>query len=279
MNIPPIYPCLWFNNNAQQAAQFYCSVFQNARILQENPMVTTYELSGTKFMGLNGGPKYQVTPAVSYFVYCGSESEISRLFASLSEGGSVLMPLGKYDWAEKYAWVIDQFGVNWQLDMADVPTTQKIVPTLLFANHKMEWVKKAITLYTATFQPSTTLLEAPYPPSANLPEGTLLFAQFKINGFLMNAMSSTLQHDFDFSPGNSLVIECETQAQIDHYWKHLGKDGRYDMCGWLADPFGVSWQVVPTVLPKLMNDPEKGQRVIAAFLKMQKFDIETLLNC
>jgi predicted 3-demethylubiquinone-9 3-methyltransferase (glyoxalase superfamily) len=136
----PIYPCLWFNNNAKQAAEFYCTVFENGKILQENPTVVVFELNDTKFMGLNGGALYQHSPAVSF------------------------------------------------------------------------------------------------------------------------------------------VIECDSQEQIDHYWAELGKNGRYDQCGWLADQFGISWQIVPKILSKLMADPEKGQRVVQAFMKMQKFDIETLLN-
>lgn len=135
-----IYPCLWFNGQAKEAADFYCSIFDDATITSENPMVTIFNLRGTKFMALNGGPAYKFTPATSF------------------------------------------------------------------------------------------------------------------------------------------VIECETQAEIDHYWEKLGADGRYDKCGWLADKFGVSWQIVPTVLGKLMADPERAPRVIEAFMKMTKFDIAQLEN-
>ena len=76
----------------------------------------------------------------------------------------------------------------------------------------------------------------------------------------------------------SLVVECETQEEIDHYWQKLTVGGREDMCGWLKDKFGVSWQIVPSILGKLMNDPEKNQRVTQAVLQMRKFDIERLLQ-
>ncbi len=135
-----IYPCLWFNQNAQEAADFYCSVFEKSRILSSNPIVVNFELSGTKFMALNGGPQYQHTPA------------------------------------------------------------------------------------------------------------------------------------------NSYVIECDSQEEIDHYWEKLGEGGHHDQCGWLADKFGVSWQVVPSILGELMSDPERAPHVSAAFMKMKKFDIQTLLN-
>ena len=270
----PIYPCLWFNSQAQQAAEFYCSVFKNASIITSNPMVTTFTLDGLKFMGLNGGPMYKTTQSVSMYVYAGNEEEVTRLYNLLSENGKVLMPLDTYAWSPKYAWVEDQFGNSWQLDVKDIEGSQKIVPCLLFANKKMGFVKKAIDHYTATFEDAKIRFEAPYPADAGLAEGTLLFAQYALNGTIFQAMSSTLAHDFDFTPGNSFVIDCDTQEEIDHYWDKLGENGRYDRCGWLTDEFGVSWQIVPTCLPKLMA--EKGQRVVQAFMKMQKFDIKGL---
>jgi predicted 3-demethylubiquinone-9 3-methyltransferase (glyoxalase superfamily) len=86
-------------------------------------------------------------------------------------------------------------------------------------------------------------------------------------------------HAFNFGEGLSIVVDCDTQEQIDHYWDKLTADGGEEsMCGWLKDKFGVSWQIVPAILGKLMSDPEKGPRVVQAFLKMKKFDIETLMN-
>ena len=135
-----MYPCLWFNGNAKSAADYYCSIFKNSKILSENPIVVNFELNDFKFMALNGGP------------------------------------------------------------------------------------------------------------------------------------------EFKFSPATSFVIECETQDEIDHYWEKLGEGGVYSQCGWLDDKFGISWQIVPTVLGKLMSDPDKAPRVVAAFMKMTKFDIQALLD-
>ncbi|HYE56314.1 MAG TPA: VOC family protein [Chitinophagaceae bacterium] len=136
-----IYPCLWFNGQAQAAAKFYCSVFKNSKITADNQMVVTFELNGKKFMGLNGGPQFQFNEAVSF------------------------------------------------------------------------------------------------------------------------------------------VVDCETQQEIDYYWEKLTADGGSESnCGWLKDKFGVSWQIVPTILPKLLSDPQKAQRVIAEYMKMKKFDIKTLEN-
>lgn len=136
--INQLYPCLWFDGKAKEAAEYYCKIFKSAKIISENSMVVMFELNGNKFMALNGGPKYK------------------------------------------------------------------------------------------------------------------------------------------FSPATSFVIECESQEEIDHYWNKLGSEGVYNKCGWLDDKFGVSWQVVPTILGKLMSDPEKAPRVVQAFMQMTKFDISTL---
>ena len=133
-----IHPCLWFDGQAKQAAEFYCSVFKNSKITADTPMVVNFELNGIKFMGLNGGPMFKFNEAVSF------------------------------------------------------------------------------------------------------------------------------------------VVDCETQEEIDHYWNRLTEGGEESMCGWLKDKFGLSWQIVPAILGSLMSDPEKAPRVMQAFMKMKKFDIEKL---
>jgi predicted 3-demethylubiquinone-9 3-methyltransferase (glyoxalase superfamily) len=136
-----MYPCLWFDGNAKEAATFYCSIFKASKILSENPMVVMFELNRQKFMGLNGGPMFKFNEAVSY------------------------------------------------------------------------------------------------------------------------------------------VVECANQEEIDHYWTSLTADGGQEsMCGWLKDKYGFSWQIIPAVLGELMSDPEKGQRVMQALMKMKKLDIATLTN-
>ncbi len=273
-----ICPCIWIANTMNESIDFYSSLFNQTNIISQSPLVSYIELMGTKFMLLNGGNKYKPNSSISYYIYCENVVEIERLYNRLIEHGRILMPLGKYDWSEQYAWVEDEYGVNWQLDIDKINSTQKIVPSLLFANDKMKHVKKAIDFYTNTFSNSEILLEAPYPMPSIETADSLLFAQVKLNGFILNTMSSIYPHDFNFTPGNSFVVECDSQKEIDHYWEILGKDGRYDMCGWLSDQFGVSWQIIPSILKSLMSDQEKAPRVINAFLKMQKFDIDTLLN-
>jgi predicted 3-demethylubiquinone-9 3-methyltransferase (glyoxalase superfamily) len=92
------------------------------------------------------------------------------------------------------------------------------------------------------------------------------------------AMDSSLDHAFGFNEAVSLVVQCETQDKIDYYWKKLSAVPEAEQCGWLKDQFGVSWQIVPAILEKLISDPTRSEQVVDAFMKMKKFDIETLLN-
>jgi len=134
-----IYPCLWFDGQAQAAAAFYCSIFPNSKIINDSGVVVNFELNGQPYMGLNGGDLFKFNEAVSF------------------------------------------------------------------------------------------------------------------------------------------IINCKDQEEINYYWNKLTTDGGSEgNCGWCKDKYGLSWQVVPAILGELMSDPEKGQRVVQAFLKMKKFDIEIL---
>lgn len=136
-----MYPCLWFDGQAKEAADFYCTIFPGSKIINDSGMVVNFELNGQFFMGLNGGDRFKFNEAVSF------------------------------------------------------------------------------------------------------------------------------------------VIPCKDQEEIDHYWYKLIADGGSEgNCGWCKDKFGLSWQVVPTILGELMSKPGKGQRVVQAFMQMKKFDIEKLIN-
>lgn len=187
------------------------------------------------------------------------------------------MPLDKYDWSPKYAWVKDKFGVSWQLDIEDINSPQKIVPAILFANEKFNLVKEAANHFTSIFPNSKIIMEYPFDKSMNLPEGTLLFAQFKLNNYLFNAMSGgTMKHNFDFNDAISFIVYCNTQEEIDYYWQKLTDGGQEVQCGWLKDKFGISWQVVPTILNDLLDEPNKKSKVMNAVFTMKKFDINKL---
>jgi len=108
------------------------------------------------------------------------------------------------------------------------------------------------------------------------PEGTVLTASFSVNGHQFVALNGGPL--FKFSEAVSFQVFCDTQEEIDAYWDKLTAGGSEQQCGWLKDKYGVSWQIVPAVLEKLLSDPAKAGKVTQAFLKMKKYDIATLMN-
>lgn len=275
----PIYSCLWFDGNAKAAAEFYCSLFPGSAIVADTPMVVNFELEGTLFMGLNGGPMFNINPSISVFVTCTTEQEIEMLWKKLSDGGSSLMPLDSYPWSAKYAWVKDKFGLTWQLMLGEIPAGfPKIFTSFLFSNEQFGKAKPAIDFYTSIFPNSKSHELQLYKEGEGQPEGYVKFGHFTLNGIVFSAMDGPGDHQFKFNEAFSLVVNCDTQEDIDFYWTKLTEGGEESQCGWLKDKFGVSWQIVPTILGKLMSDPEKAPRVMQAFMKMKKFNIQQLLD-
>jgi predicted 3-demethylubiquinone-9 3-methyltransferase (glyoxalase superfamily) len=274
-----IYPCLWFDGKAKEAAEFYTPLFKNSKITEQNPMVVMWELNGTKIMGLNGGPMFKINPSISLFVLCETIEETNELWGKLSEGGKVMMEIGKYDWSERYGWLQDKFGMTWQISVVyNKGDKQRITPCFLFTDKRFGQAEAAIDLYTSVFPNSSKDVIKHYPKETPF-AGKVLYSEFKLNGYQMIAMDGPGEHNYAFNEVVSFVINCDTQKEIDNYWnKLLEGGGQESQCGWLKDKFGVSWQVVPSNLGKLVNDPVKGQRVIAAFMKMKKFNIEELEN-
>jgi predicted 3-demethylubiquinone-9 3-methyltransferase (glyoxalase superfamily) len=274
----PIYPCFWFNGQAKEAADYYCTVFNGAQITTDTPMVVIVELWGKKVMGLNGGPMFTINPSISLFVNCATVSETHEIWNKLMEGGKALMPIDKYPWSEQYGWLQDKFGITWQISVApNGEAGRNIRPSMLFTGNCFGKAEEAINFYRSIFAQSETGMMVHY-PDGDANAGKAMYSEFALNGYQLIAMDGPGAHDYTFSEGVSLVVECDTQHEIDNFWNKLTEGGQESMCGWLKDAFGVSWQIVPTVLGKLMTDPEKAPRVMQAFMKMKKFDIETLLN-
>ena len=149
---------------------------------------------------------------------------------------------------------------------------QKIT-TFLTYNDQAE---EAVKLYTSVFKNSKIVSTSRYGDAGPGPKGKVMTAVFQLFGQEFIALNGGPQ--FKFTPAVSLVVNCETQQEVDDYWQKLSAGGRTDRCGWLTDPYGLSWQIVPTVLGKLMSDkdPQKSGRVMKAMLQMTKLDIADL---
>ena len=151
---------------------------------------------------------------------------------------------------------------------------EKISPFLWFDTQAEE----AANFYTSIFKNSKINGITRYGDAGPGPKGSVMTVAFTLNGQDFVALNGG--PIFKFNESISFVINCDSQEEIDYYWDNLLQGGTPSQCGWLKDKFGLSWQVVPTILPKLFQskDPEKSKRVMQAMMKMVKFDIKTLEN-
>ena len=276
----PITPCLWFNNQAQEAANLYCAVFKQSKITAQSPIVTEIEVVDQKFILLDGGPMFKPNASISFYYICEDAEELDRIWNEFIKGGQILMPLANYPWAEKYGWVADKFGVSWQLSLGKISDVgQKITPCLMFTEGVYGRVDEAIAHYASIFKDPKVDGILRYEAN-ELPdeEGKVKHAQIKLDGQKLMLMESNRTHGFTFTEGVSLTIYCETQEEIDYYWYKLSESGAESMCGWLKDKFGVWWQIVPTILGEIMSDPAKAGKAAQAFMQMRKLNIEQIVQ-
>ena len=149
---------------------------------------------------------------------------------------------------------------------------QKITPFLWFDDKAEE----AAQFYMSIFKNSKLLSISRYGEAGPGPKGSVMTVAFELDGEKFVALNGG--PNYSFSPAVSFVVNCETQQEVDQYWERLSESGEKIQCGWLRDKYGLSWQIVPTILPELLQDkdPDKRKRVMAAMLKMVKLDIEQL---
>ncbi len=284
-----IVPHLWYDKEAGEAASLYTSLFPGSSILSRSTIGDTpsgtaelvrIELAGFELMLMSAGPYFKFNPSISLLVSCDSAEEVDSLHAGLSSGVE-LMPLGDYPFSGRYAWVADRFGLSWQIMLADrMPRNeQRITPTLMFTGSQCGKAEKAMRTYTELFPRSSTgsimrWVAGEEPNKA----GTVKHGAFTLGGKAFAAMDSAYEHGFSFNEAVSLMVECDDQSELDRYWNALTADPASEQCGWLKDRYGVSWQIVPTVMDDMMakGSPEAVSRVTKAFLAMKKFDIAAL---
>jgi len=148
----------------------------------------------------------------------------------------------------------------------------KPTPFLWFDND----AEDAMNFYVSIFPNSKVLSTTRYPAGGPTPAGTVMTAQFQLDGQDFIALNGGPSHEF--SDAISFVVNCETQAEVDRFWEKLTAGGKPGPCGWLKDKYGLSWQIVPAILPKLLSDQDqaKSGRAMAAMMKMSKLDGDAL---
>jgi predicted 3-demethylubiquinone-9 3-methyltransferase (glyoxalase superfamily) len=149
---------------------------------------------------------------------------------------------------------------------------QKITPNLWFDTEAEE----AANFYTSIFKDSEVVDVEHYGEAGPRPAGMVMTVTFRLQGQEFTALNGG--PDFKFNESISFLVNCESQEEVDEMWERLSEGGEQGPCGWLKDKFGVSWQIVPTVLGQLLQDedPEKANRVMKAMLQMKKIDIAGL---
>lgn len=288
---------LWFNKEAKEAAEFYVATFgqgskvNTVKTLEGTPSgsvdLVDFQVLDHHFQAISAGPYFTINPSISFMVNFDPSQDaearvrIDAVWAALMEGGKALMPLDTYPWSERYGWVEDKYGVSWQLILTKPEGEERplIMPSLLFTGAVYGKAEAASDFYLTVFKESKRGALARYgagrePDTAE----AIMFTDFKLNGTWFVAMDSAHPHKFAFSEAVSFIVFCDTQEEIDYYWGKLSAVPEAEQCGWLKDTYGISWQIVPSAMERMMleGSPEQMARVTQAFLQMKKFDLAAL---
>ncbi|WP_121809275.1 VOC family protein [Mucilaginibacter kameinonensis] len=291
-----IKPHLWFDKQAKEAAEFYTTLMPDSAISFVNQLHNTpsgdcdiaeFTIAGQPFMAISAGSLFKFNPSISFMINFDPSHNpdaarlIDEVWSKLADGGTVMMPLDRYPFSERYGWVADKYGVSWQLILTNPAGEPRpvIIPSMMFTGAVAGKAEEAIDFYCSVFKDSKRGTTASRPEDMGPDKaGTLLFADFYINQTWLAAMDSAHNHGFGFNEAVSLLIECETQEEIDYYWSALSADPKAGQCGWLKDKYGVSWQISSTFMSEVLKSgtPQQIDRVTQAFLPMKKFDMAAL---
>jgi predicted 3-demethylubiquinone-9 3-methyltransferase (glyoxalase superfamily) len=284
-----ITPHLWFDKEAKEAAEFYVSTFpkskiKNTTILHNTPSdsvdIVNFELLGLEFQAIGAGPLFKFNPAVSFHVTCKTKEEVDAYWEKLSPDGQVLMELGAYPFSERYGWLQDKYGLSWQIIYSSGPNVkQAITPAIMFVGGVCGKAEEAVNFWISVFREGKVDTIQRYGKGeAPDKEGTFKYASFSLFGQEFGVMDSAYEHQFSFNEAISFIVNCDTQEEIDDYWKKLSAVPEAEACGWLKDKFGLSWQITPTVMDEMMlgGTREQIDRLTQVVLPMKKLDIAQL---
>ncbi|MDR6868823.1 putative 3-demethylubiquinone-9 3-methyltransferase (glyoxalase superfamily) [Microbacterium resistens] len=289
MTAQRIIPNIWCDRNAEEAGAFYASVFGgSSSVVGRYPeeglpdfqkdfagkaVTVDVEIEGFQITLINAGSEFRPNPTISFLLNVdprrfggegAARARIDEIWGRLSEGGTAMMRLTSYPHSAYYGWIEDRFGVSWQLMLTEASDETSpdeepapfIVPDLLFVGPAQSRAREAIDFYTGLFPDSGAGMTVGYPAAqgpANA--GDVMFAEFRLAGQPFAAMDSAAEMSTRFDCGVSLEVRCDDQAEIDRLWDALSTVPEAEACGWCADRFGVSWQIVPSNMGELMARP------------------------
>lgn len=295
-----IIPSIWCSGNADEMAEFYSAALPAARIAQTEKypseglpefqrsmagktITIDLEVGRYRLNLLNGGDEFAPNPSISFMLdFDGTRgdegddarAELDRTWAMLADDGEVMIPLGEYPYSPWYGWVQDRFGVSWQLMLANPGGAPRppVVPSLMFCGANQNRADDALTTYAEVFGGTRGTTAAYAEPTGPAGAGAVMFGDVELAGQWFAAMDSGTEQDFTFSEGISLIVQCDSQDEIDRFWNVLSQDPAAEQCGWCRDAFGVSWQVVPKNIGELLKAPG----AFPAMLQMKKIVIADL---
>ncbi|WP_197719265.1 VOC family protein [Actinomyces slackii] len=291
-----IIPHFWMQGTADEAIAFYTEAFAAIgkhsevthrstypteglldfqRPMAGKTLAATLTIDGFDLGLINAGAEFRPTPCLNIMVTMDpavmedAPAAVDRLWAALVEGGEVRMELGAYPFSQRYGWVEDRFGINWQLILTDPEGEPRpfLMPSLLFGPDS-RGARQAVDHYLSFFPEARLGRRELYPDNEDL----VLFSDFQLGGQWLTAMDSSFPLPFDFTPGSSLMVCASTQEDIDYYWEHLSTVPEAERCGWCQDAFGLSWQVTPAAAELANLGPEQYQ----ALMGMTKIDLAAL---
>ena len=279
-----IVPHLWFDTQAHEAAEFYTSLFQESAITQVNTIsntpsgeveTLTFTIMGHTFMAISAGPYFKLNPSISVTTVL-EEDLIEPIWNRLAAHGNVLMPLDSYPFSSTYGWLQDRYGLSWQL-MSNDTGRQNIDPitvSMLFCGENFLRAEEAVNHYLSIFDHAE--LNRMQKDGVN----RVLFSSFILENQQFSVVDSGLVHDFAFNEAFSIMVECDSQEEIDHYFDKLSAEKDAEQCGWVKDAYGVSWQIVPRQMNELLQHGTQQQRdrVTQAMLKMKKINLSKLID-
>lgn len=286
-----IVPNLWFDHTAAEAAEFYAAAFPEGRVVETvrysdeglldfqapmagQPLTVEFEICGYRMIAINAGPEFTPNPSLSFMVNFDPSVDpdarvhLDELWDRLMDGGKALMPLGEYPFSPHYGWVEDRYHVSWQLMLTNPDGEPRpfIIPNIMFGNVVQGRAREAIEHYTSVFGGTLGFLH-PKPEASEAAAGEVMFADFQLLDQWFATMDAADQ-DFTFTCGVSLLVWCDAQDELDRWWDQLSAVPEAEQCGWLADKFGLSWQLVPSNLSELMAKPG----AYAKLMTMKKID-------
>jgi predicted 3-demethylubiquinone-9 3-methyltransferase (glyoxalase superfamily) len=284
-----IIPHLWFDKEAKEAANLYTSIFPGSKIhntitLHDTPSGSTesvsFVLAGQSFQAISAGPLFKFNPSVSFHVRVKSKDEVEEIWHKLLPGGQVLMDLSAYPFSERYGWLQDKYGLSWQIDyVGGAEIKQMIIPMIMFVGKVCGKAEEAVNFWSSVFSDGSFSRIMRYGQGEEPDQaGTLRFGAFSLVGQGFETMDSAHEHTFQFNEAISFIVNCDDQAEIDHYWQKLSAVPEAEQCGWLKDKYGFSWQIVPRDMGRLLQSgsQEITARVTQAFLVMKKLDLARL---